>query len=344
MNNFEDRLASALRNKSQDAPGAGGLEQAARDRYRQRRRQMLVASTVAAAAVTVMAVPVGIMLVNERDDVSGSAASPGDGNSPAPGGVDATAAPSGGVEDDAGPGSASLTRCTDVPRTEPPQDHGVDTVFDPETNLIDIWYTVDGKNRHLTFDYVNDESCAEHPLLRRLISDVVATATENDPTALPPPPSWANEPNRTRPPSESVATRFLPGEDCHTYRPRELPDGTPAGSAADYATDNAGVVGRAWGEGRNLVVVLRGREAVNYAAGATREDQFINPSLPGPVVAGQKRGVVWVGDPTQGTVQIRFVQARCPYIVFLNATPRNERDQRYRGFTPEEVEDYAARL
>jgi hypothetical protein len=54
--------------------------------------------------------------------------------------------------------------------------------------------------------------------------------------------------------------------------------------------------------------------------------------------------VVWVGEPTDGTVQIRFVQERCPYIVFLNATPRNDRDRRYNGFTPEEVEDYATRL
>jgi hypothetical protein len=328
MNKFEERLASALRNKAQEAPRAGGLEQAARARYRHRRRQTLIASTVA-VAVTVIATPVGIMLVNERDAMTGPAASPGDGNSPLPSGGDATAAPSGDVEDDAGPTPASLTRCADVPRNEPPQDHGADTVFDPETNLIGIWYTVDGKNRHHTVDYVNDETCADHPLLRRLISDVVATATENDPTT-PPPPSWESD--------------FLPGENCRDYRPRELPDGTPAGSGREYATDNPAVAARAWGQDRNLVVVLRGREAVNYAAGSARGDQFINPSLPGPVVSGQKRDVVWVGEPTDGTVQIRFVQERCPYIVFLNATPRNDRDRRYNGFTPEEVEDYATRL
>lgn len=205
MNKFEERLASALRNKSQDALGAGGLEQAARARYRHRHRRTVIASTVA-VAVTVIAVPVSIMLVTDRHDITEQADAPGDRNSPLPTGVDVTAAPSGDVEADSGHAPASLTRCADVPRNEPPQDHGADTVFDPETNLIGIWYTVDGKNRHHTVDYVNDETCAEHPLLRRLISDVVATATENDPTTPPPPPSWESDPDRTQPRSESAAT------------------------------------------------------------------------------------------------------------------------------------------
>jgi hypothetical protein len=152
----------------------------------------------------------------------------------------------------------------------------------------------------------------------------------SDPTALP----SKNEPN---------AAGFLPAEDCSPYRPRELPDRAVAGAARAYSIDNTAVQAEAWGEGRNLVVVTRGREVLDDA-GVEREAGFVRESYPGPVVAGGKRAVIWVGDPPGGTVQIRFVEDRCPYIVFLNATPVAERGDTYRGFTAEEVEEYASRL
>lgn len=110
-----------------------------------------------------------------------------------------TAMPDKPNSDDTGPPEQTpdvveVTRCRDIPRTEPPQDHGVDNSFNPETNLIDIWYTVEGQNRHHTLDYVNDHSCGEHPLLKRLITHIVETHAESDVQEPPPPPPPWHQP------------------------------------------------------------------------------------------------------------------------------------------------------
>jgi hypothetical protein len=87
-----------------------------------------------------------------------------------------------------------LSRCSDIPPDEPPSDHGADTRFAPETQLIDVWYTLEGENRHHTIDHVNDETCAEHPTLSRLISDVLGTAVENDTDTSPSPGGFGADP------------------------------------------------------------------------------------------------------------------------------------------------------
>ena len=49
MNDFENRLGDALRHVSEQAPGAAGLERAARLRHRRRRTRTLVGAVVAVA-------------------------------------------------------------------------------------------------------------------------------------------------------------------------------------------------------------------------------------------------------------------------------------------------------
>jgi hypothetical protein len=102
--------------------------------------------------------------------------------------------PSSGSDTDKPSVEVAPTPCREVPRSEPPQDHGVDSTFDPETNLIEIWYTVEGRNRHHTLDYLNDSSCSKHPLLKKLITHIVETAAQNYPQEPPPPPPWQEPP------------------------------------------------------------------------------------------------------------------------------------------------------
>ena len=83
MNDFEDRLTSALRSAGDDAPGASGLAPAARGRARARRRR--TALTSVAAVVAVGGVIGGAALLGNRDGASTV--------SPSTGGTEATSSP-----------------------------------------------------------------------------------------------------------------------------------------------------------------------------------------------------------------------------------------------------------
>jgi hypothetical protein len=118
------------------------------------------------------------------------------------------------------PHTPRVIRCRDIPTDEPPQDHGTDTTLDPETGLIEIWYTVAGQNRHHTIDYRHDKTCPDHRRLRKLISGVVATPKTGSRRCRRPGSSSPPRPTTRPPVSVEATTAHSPSSTSTPTLPR----------------------------------------------------------------------------------------------------------------------------
>ncbi len=162
-----------------------------------------------------------------------------------------------------------------------------------------------------------------------------ASPGNTDPTSTPsgiPTVTTTPTPTASTPPAEPA---FRAASDCPVFKPQQLPSGAPAGEARPYPEGQSTNYSVAYGSGRDLLVVNRGREAVEQAEGGLHD--FPGKGWPGPVVGEIKRSVVWVGHPPSGTVQIRFLVDGCAYVVFLNPEGPSPEG----GFTEEQVLAYA---
>lgn len=154
-------------------------------RIRTRRRAMAAAAASGLVAATVAGVAVfANTVIGEGPEQGSSVNQPSKPSttSPSTDGPSPPSTPS---------GPPNVDRCADVPADEPPLNHGVDTVFNPETLLLGIGYSVNGENRHITIDYANDPSCADHARLRKIIDGVIGDERELDPD-IPLPPWGAD--------------------------------------------------------------------------------------------------------------------------------------------------------
>lgn len=270
---------------------------------------------IAAAAATALVISLVPRPADQLPDATrasrGVEPTTGTTDSPDPG-------PVRGLPDAAGLGP--ITSCADVPNL--PTDVEVDTVLAREFGQLMISFTdpsnEDAEQVQFVLEYEADSTCRQRADIQRVLDEALG----------------AGKPDSAKPESGT----FSPAADCPHYRPAQLPSGGRTGARRPYPEGSPTRFSTAFGSGRDLIVVNRGREAVLQAEGNLRD--FPRKAWPGPVIDGSKRSVVWVGDPPSGTVQIRFLQGTCAYVIFLNPEGAGTGG----GFTPQDVLDYAKLL
>lgn len=145
----------------------------------------------------------------------------------------------------------------------------------------------------------------------------------------------------TAPPETPGGTSASP-ETCEPFAPEELPSGADPGEARPYPKDEPRESFRAWGEGRDEVVVGWGRELEEIGAGFELSDDW--PEELVVTKDGVERHVVRIGDGFHSSVAVRFVMDDCPYTLWMNGVEFDEDDEIFVGFTDDEAVDYARRF